>query len=80
MTTMNISLPETLKTFVETKVQNGEYSTNSEYVKELIRKDLEREKLKKLLFSGAQSKVMPDSIDKQYFNNLRNKIDARKMS
>jgi len=80
MSTMNISLPDTLKNFVEGKVQNGEYSTNSEYVKELIRKDLEREKLKNLLIAGAQSEPMTAPVDSQYFNNLRDKIDARKIS
>ena len=42
MTTMNISLPENLKEFVDIRVQDGGYSTSSEYVRELIRKDQTR--------------------------------------
>jgi antitoxin ParD1/3/4 len=39
MTTMNISLPDSMKTFVDDQVQDGGYSTSSEYVRDLIRKD-----------------------------------------
>ena len=38
MSTMNISLPEELKDFVDSQVKRG-YGTSSEYVRELIRKD-----------------------------------------
>jgi antitoxin ParD1/3/4 len=69
---MNISLPESLKLFVEQKVEEGTYSTNSEYIKELIRKDLDRERLRSLLLVGAESEQMPQ--DEQYFQRLRKKI------
>lgn len=39
MTSLNISLPEPLKAYVETKVATGDYGTPSEYVRELIRLD-----------------------------------------
>ncbi|WP_445370084.1 type II toxin-antitoxin system ParD family antitoxin (plasmid) [Methylomonas sp. HW2-6] len=39
MATMNISLPEPLKEFVDEQVQEHGYSTSSEYVRTLIRKD-----------------------------------------
>ena len=39
MDTMNIALPENLKTFVQHQVETGGYSSVSEYVRELIRKD-----------------------------------------
>lgn len=80
MSTMNISLPESLKIFVEKKVQSGIYSTNSEYVKELIRKDQDREQLRNLLLDGATSKPASRSVDGQYFQNLRDKVQARKRS
>ncbi len=37
MTTLNISLPESLKTFVEEQVNAGGFSTVSEYIRSLIR-------------------------------------------
>ncbi|MGH9586941.1 MAG: ribbon-helix-helix domain-containing protein [Acidobacteriaceae bacterium] len=39
MTSLNISLPEPLKVYVETKVATGDYGTPSEYIRELIRFD-----------------------------------------
>ncbi len=77
MSTMNISLPESLKEFVEDKVQNGTYSTNSEYVKDLIRKELEREKLRDLLLEGARSPLSENVMDQDYFQNLRDKISTK---
>jgi antitoxin ParD1/3/4 len=42
MTTLNISLPENLKAFIEDQVASGGYSTASEYVRSLIREAQER--------------------------------------
>ncbi|HEY4591729.1 MAG TPA: type II toxin-antitoxin system ParD family antitoxin [Thermoanaerobaculia bacterium] len=42
MTTLNISLSENLKTFVEDQVSSGGFSTASEYVRSLIREAQER--------------------------------------
>ncbi len=48
MHSMNISLPEPLKSFVERQVETGRYSSVSEYVRELIRAD-ERRKAEEAL-------------------------------
>jgi antitoxin ParD1/3/4 len=42
MTSLNISLPEALKEYVEGQVATGDWGTPSEYVRELIREDKER--------------------------------------
>ncbi|MFT3975627.1 MAG: type II toxin-antitoxin system ParD family antitoxin [Sphingomonas bacterium] len=55
MGTMNISLPDTLKSFVDEQVVGRGYGTSSEYVRELIRKDRDRQRLRRLLFNGAES-------------------------
>jgi antitoxin ParD1/3/4 len=58
MTTMNISLPENLKGFVDKQVQTGGYSTSSEYIRELIREDQKKkleQRLSLLLLEGMQS-------------------------
>jgi len=38
-TTLTISLPRTMKEFIETKLQDGRFSTPSEYIRSLIRDD-----------------------------------------
>jgi antitoxin ParD1/3/4 len=42
MQTMNISLPDPLKEFVDGQIAEGRYSSASEYVRELIRADEQR--------------------------------------
>jgi antitoxin ParD1/3/4 len=42
MTSLNISLPEALKNYVEGQVASGDWGTPSKYVRELIRHDKER--------------------------------------
>jgi len=73
MSTMNISLPETLKSFVDDQVSARGYSTSSEYVRELIRKDRDRQHLRGLLLEGAST---PPAItaDAACFNRLRSRV------
>lgn len=70
MSTMNISLPESLKEFVDEQVAARGYSTSSEYVRELIRKDQESLRLRTLLLEGAASPPS-DPADAAYFDSLR---------
>jgi antitoxin ParD1/3/4 len=73
MTTMNISLPDTLKTFVDEQVSLCGYSTSSEYVRELIRKDQDRQRLRSLLLAGAASEPGAP-VDGGYFESLRDRV------
>ena len=73
MSTMNISLPETLKSFVDEQVSGRGYGTHSEYVRELIRKDQDRQRLRRLLLDGAESPPGPPA-DAGYFKTLRSRI------
>ena len=43
MATMNISLPDQMKEWVEAQAESGRYSNASDYVRDLIRRDQERE-------------------------------------
>ena len=73
MSTMNISLPDALKAFVDEQVSGRGYATSSEYVRELIRKDQDRQNLRQLLLDGAASE--PDGeADAQYFDHLRSRL------
>lgn len=70
MTTMNISLSESLKAFVDQEVSRRGYGTSSEYVRELIRKDQDRVELHTLLLAGAFS-APSARVDQGYFDDLR---------
>lgn len=70
MSTMNISLPDSLKAFVDEQVRQRGYGTSSEYVRELIRRDQDRLQLRNLLLSGASSAPM-EPVNETYFEGLR---------
>ena len=76
MSTMNISLPDALKSFVDEQVANRGYGTSSEYVRELIRRDQEKTKLRGLLLKGASSRAGPRAA-KAYFDELRSRVRRR---
>ncbi|MCK0506025.1 type II toxin-antitoxin system ParD family antitoxin [Aromatoleum anaerobium] len=73
MSTMNISLPDSLKAFVDSQVSERGYGTSSEYVRELIRKDQDRQKLRGLLLAGAAS-APASPADVAYFEGLRDRV------
>jgi antitoxin ParD1/3/4 len=64
MTSLNISLPEALKQYVEGQVASGDWSTPSEYVRELIRQDKERRmgNLEQDLLAAARGKKIEVSV------------------
>ncbi|MBB4305115.1 antitoxin ParD1/3/4 [Rhodobium orientis] len=70
MATMNVSLPDPMKDWVEAQARSGRYSNSSDYVRDLIRKDQERaEKIARMqalvdegLESGAGSRSMADLL------------------
>ena len=70
MSTMHISLPQALKSFVDAQVSERGYGTSSEYVRELIRKDQDRQRLRGLLLAGAAS-APTAPVDAAFFDSLR---------
>lgn len=77
MSTMNISLPETLKAYVDEQVAGRGYGTSSEYVRALIRKDQDRQALRSLLLAGATSEPGAPA-DAEYFASLRAGVAGRR--
>ncbi len=56
MTTMNVSLPDQMKNWVEECVKSGRYANASDYVRDLIRQDhLKLEQLRQALIEGENS-------------------------
>ena len=67
MATMNVSLPDPMKAWVEARAQSGRYSNASDYVRDLIRRDQERAQMiaemQRLLDEGLASGISRDSMD-----------------
>jgi antitoxin ParD1/3/4 len=76
MGTMNISLPDHLKSFVDEQVAGRGYGTSSEYIRELIRRDQDRLVLRRLLLDGASS-AGSEPVDGHYFSSLRDRARGR---
>ena len=53
MATLNISLPDELRAYIEARVNTGEYQSASDYLRDLIRHD--REETERLLVEGLDS-------------------------
>jgi antitoxin ParD1/3/4 len=78
MQTMNISLPEPLKEFVDAQISAGRYSSVSEYIRELIREDERRraeERLEALLLEGLESEE--SDLTRRDFGDIRKEALAR---
>jgi antitoxin ParD1/3/4 len=75
MTTMNVSLPDELKTFVDAQVDEGNYGSTSEYVRDLIRRDHDRRQLRNALLEGARSPLTTNA-NTAYFATLRTQAQA----
>jgi antitoxin ParD1/3/4 len=78
MQTMNISLPDPLKEFVDDQIAGGRYSSVSEYIRELIREDEKRkaqERLEALLLEGLESEA--SELTRQDFDEIRKEALAQ---
>ena len=76
--TMNISLPEPLKKFVDGQVKEGGYSGASDYVRDLIREHQQlvaAQQLRSLIAEGLNSGA-PIVADKKYWAAKRKNLGA----
>lgn len=66
MATMNVSLPDAMKDWVESRARTGRYSNASDYVRDLIRRDQERTAkiaaMQQLVDEAEESGVSPHSM------------------
>ena len=76
MGTINISLPDSLKSFVDERVTQGGYSTSSEKMRGLIHKDQDSRKLRDLLLAGSASAPQAPA-DAAHFAALRQRTRDR---
>ncbi len=76
MSTMNISLPEELKAYVDIRIKADGFGSSSEYMRELIRRDRDRERFRQYLLDGIASKPA-GRMDAAYFADLRKQVAAK---
>lgn len=79
MTTLNISLPESMQTFIEEQIAKGGYSTASEYIRHLIQQDQKQAsqmKLETMLLQGLDSGE-PIEVTDEWWQNKRTELVER---
>jgi antitoxin ParD1/3/4 len=77
---MNVSLPKALRNFVDERVSSSAYTSASEYVRELIRKDREHhaahDRLEELLLDGLASGPASEWTEDDW-SSLRERLTKR---
>lgn len=67
MATMNISVPDPMKDWVQSQVNTGAYANTSDYIRDLIRQDQEQRKkiqaLQAAITQGLESGISEKSFD-----------------
>lgn len=65
MATLNVSLPDPMRDWIEVQIKGGEYANASDYIRDLIRHDQrQREALNLALVEGERSGTSPRKVRK----------------
>ena len=82
MATMNVSLPDKMKQWVEEQVQTGRYGNASDYVRDLVRRDQERaearDEFERLVEEGIASGVSDLTLDEIFAEARRKALTEAK--
>jgi len=75
MATMNVSLPASMKEWVEAQAETGRYANASDYVRDLIRRDQERNDkiaaMQRFVDEGLNGGISTDSSDTLFSTALQ---------
>ena len=82
MATMNVSLPDKMKQWVEAQVETGRYGNASDYVRDLVRRDQERaearDEFERLVEEGIASGVSDLTLDEIFAEARRKALTEAK--
>jgi antitoxin ParD1/3/4 len=79
MTSLNVSLPESMREWIDEQVKTGGYGTASEFVREVIReaqKNKARQELEAKLLAGINSGPAIE-VNEAYWDGLKERARAR---
>ncbi len=79
MTSLNVSLPESMREWIDEQVKTGGYGTASEFVREVIReaqKNKARQALEAKLLEGINSGPNIE-VNEEYWSGLRDRVAKR---
>ena len=71
-----ITIPDAMERWIKARIESGGYANDSEYLRDLIRRDQDRqraaERLRELIAEGLESGVSERSVD-----DIRERVEAR---
>lgn len=77
MATMNVSLPDQMKEWIEQQTKGGRYSNASDYVRDLIRRDQDRAAkvaaMQRFVTEGLESGAPEDFDFEEFLVHMRDK-------
>ncbi len=77
MATMNVSLPDPMKVWVEAQTRTGRYSNASDYVRDLIRKDQTRAAELARIQTAITEGIESGTADDFSMEAIQTELDAR---
>lgn len=79
MATMNVSLPDKMKEWVEDQTETGRYGNASDYIRDLIRRDQERQ-AKIAHMQKLVDEAIDSGVSEKSFEEIRQEARARALS
>jgi len=75
---INISLPEQMRDWVQSQIETGSYSSSSDYVRDLIRKDQDRRDKVAALQSAIDEGIASGTAEEFSFSDFKKRMQAKK--
>jgi len=79
MATLNVSLPDQLRSWITEQVEEGRYSSASDYLRDLIREDI-RDQEQGIQLLSNYLKPLVDTPNKLFVSNSANDVKSRARS
>jgi antitoxin ParD1/3/4 len=76
MATMNISLPDPMRDWVQSQIEDGMYASSSDYVRDLIRRDQSNRRQQRLL-QAAITEGLASGISDRSMEDVLKEAQAR---
>ena len=77
MASLNVSMPDDLREFIDKRTNQGGFSTSSEYVRHLVREDKRRQTLEGKLLEALDERSLKD-LEPDFFDRLRARLPKGK--
>lgn len=75
MATMNVSIPDPMKSWVEAQISRGKYASSSDYIRDLIRRDQERKEKIRVLQAAIDQGIKSGIAEDYSLEKIQQELD-----